>query len=63
MGMFICARCKRKWPDGGYFSCPECHPRWALFQAIFLTASLFVFGIPFAIAFLAAIVWFVGWFL
>jgi hypothetical protein len=59
MGTFICDRCKKQWPDVVYFSCPECHPRWALTQAILMIASLFVFPI----AVLAAIAWFAGWLL
>jgi hypothetical protein len=63
MGTFICARCKKQWPDFAYFSCPECHPRWALFQGIFMGISLLGCGLTLAVAFFAAIAWFVGWLL
>jgi hypothetical protein len=57
MGMFVCDRCKKVWPDVGYFSCPECHPRWALFQTASLMVGIIVFGTAFSIAFIAAVVW------
>jgi hypothetical protein len=60
MGMFICDRCQKQWPDVVYFSCPECHPRWAIFQAVSVIVSLVVFSTAFTIAFLVAIVWFAG---
>jgi hypothetical protein len=61
MGTFLCKRCKKQWPDVVYFSCPECHPRWAFFQGMLMFTYYIGCGLMFGVAFLAAIAWFLGW--
>jgi hypothetical protein len=44
MGTFVCDRCRKQWPDVVYFSCPECHPGWAMGQALLMV--MFWCGLP-----------------
>jgi hypothetical protein len=56
MGMFICDRCKKRWPDVFFHHCPKCYPHWAWSEAILL----FVVFLVCPLGSLAALAWFLG---
>ena len=60
MGTFVCDKCEKRWPDIGFYCCPECYPRRALFHVILSMTGLIVFVIGFFAIVLAAIAWFGG---
>ena len=61
MGTFLCERCQKRWPDVAYYHCPECYPRWALFDFILLFGGFVVFLIGFWGGWVVIVAWAAGW--